>query len=67
MKLNEASDEDTMTQINDIDTRMVQWSIDTRANESRWQYFARVAPDPGPLIGYSCAATRRRFYLTCWL
>jgi hypothetical protein len=39
LKLNKISDEDAMTQINDIDTRMVQWSIDTLANESRWQYF----------------------------
>lgn len=28
-----------MAEINDIDTRMVQWSIDTLANESRWRYF----------------------------
>lgn len=38
MKLNNISDEDAMTQINEIDTRMVQWSSDTLANESRWQY-----------------------------
>lgn len=39
LKLNKISDEDAMAQINDIDTRMVQWSIDTMANETRWQHF----------------------------
>ena len=39
LKLNNISDENAMAQINDIDARMVQWSHDTLANESRWQYF----------------------------
>ena len=39
LKLNTISDEDAMTEVNNIDTSMVQWSIDTLANESRWQYF----------------------------
>jgi hypothetical protein len=39
LKLELISDEEAMTEVNNIDTRMVQWSIDTLANESRWQYF----------------------------
>jgi hypothetical protein len=39
LKLNTISDQDAMTEITNIDTRMVQWSIDTQANEPRWRYF----------------------------
>lgn len=39
LKLNTISDEDALSEISKIDTRMVQWTIDTPASDQRWQYF----------------------------
>lgn len=39
LKLNTISDEDALNEINQIDTRMVQWNINTLAGDSRWQYY----------------------------
>jgi hypothetical protein len=39
MKLNKISDEDALIAVNDIDTRLVQWSIDTMANQDSWRYY----------------------------
>ena len=39
MKLNTLSLEESLTQVNDIDTRLVQWSVDTMANQDYWRYY----------------------------
>jgi hypothetical protein len=39
MKLNQISDEEALTQVNDIDTRLVQWSVDTMENHEYWRYY----------------------------
>lgn len=39
LKFQKISDEEALAEISDVDRRMVQWSIDTLANESRWRYY----------------------------
>jgi len=39
MKLNMISHEESVSEVNAIDTRLVQWSIDTMANNDYWRYY----------------------------
>ena len=39
MKLNTITDEEASTQVNAIDTRLVQWSINTMATQDYWRYY----------------------------
>lgn len=39
MKLNRIPDLEAMNEVNELDQRMVQWSVDTMATETRWRYY----------------------------
>lgn len=61
MKLNAISNEDSLAGVNAIDTRLVQWSIDTMANADYWRYYDLQVEDSVHVWDGMVSSIQQRF------